>query len=44
MSNRKFGIEESKKYEKVRKSNGQVYIELNLVKAYKPYGINLRGA
>ena len=44
MSNRKFGTEVSKKYEKVRKSNGQVYIGLDFVNVYKPYSITFRGA
>lgn len=44
MSNRKFGAEVSKKYDKVRKSQGQVYTGLQLTPTYKAYSISFKGA
>jgi putative DNA primase/helicase len=43
MSNRKFGIEVGKKYEKIRKSQGQTYVGIDFTLAFKPYKINFRG-
>ena len=39
MSNRKFGVEISKKYEKFRKSTGQVYFGIELIN--KPYQVSI---